>query len=73
MEPLSGVFEILNFETILPSVFLTRWGIFMGGGTAGGLWRHQQWSPSWILPRIRTQVKTGTNGDFFVLDMKNNT
>ena len=22
------------------------------------LWRHQQWSPSWILPRIKNQVKT---------------
>ena len=46
---------------------------FMGGGAAGGLWRHQQWSPSWILPRIRNQVKTARNGDFFVLEMKNNT
>ena len=50
---------------------------FMGGGAAGGLWRHQQWSPpwppSWILPRIRNQVKTTRNGDFFVVDMKNNT
>ena len=23
-----------------------------------GLWRHQQWSSSWILPRIKNQVKT---------------
>ena len=38
-----------------------------------GVWRHQQWSPSWILPRIRNQVKTGRNGGFFVLEMKNNT
>ena len=30
----------------------------MGGGATGGLIRHQQWSPSWILPRIRNQVKT---------------
>ena len=30
----------------------------MGSGAAGGLWYHQQWSPSWILPRIRNQVKT---------------
>ena len=29
----------------------------MGGGAAGGLRRHQQWSPSWILPGIRNQVK----------------
>ena len=41
---------------------------FMDGGTAGGLWRHHQWSPpwppSWILPRIRNQVKTARNGKF---------
>ena len=37
----------------------------MGGGAAGDLWRHQQWSPSWILPRIGNQVKTTRNGDFF--------
>ena len=40
----------------------------MGDGAAGGLWRHQQWSPSvppsWILPRIRNQVKTARNGNF---------
>ena len=29
----------------------------MGGGAAGGLWRHQQWSPTWIFPRSRNQVK----------------
>ena len=48
----------------------------MGGGAAGGLWRHQQWSlswpPSWILPRIRNQVKAARNS-IFVLYMKNNT
>ena len=38
-----------------------------------GLWRHQQWSPSWILSRIRNQAETAINDDFFVLDMKNNT
>ena len=36
-----------------------------GGDTAGGLWRHQQWSPSWILQKIRNMVKT--------VNMKNNT
>ena len=40
----------------------------MGGAAAGGLWRHQQWlpswPPSWILPRIRNQVKTARNGNF---------
>ena len=42
----------------------------------GGLWRHQQWSPSWvpswILPRIGNQDKTARNGNFFVLEMKYN-
>ena len=62
------------FETILPSVE-SLWttqqdeACFMGVGAAGGLWRHQQWSPSWILPRIRNQVKIAINGNFFVLDM----
>ena len=45
----------------------------MGGGASGGLSRHQQGSSSWILSRFRNQVKTGTHGDFLVLDMKNNT
>ena len=36
----------------------------MGGGTAGGLWRYQQWSPSWILTRTRNEVKTARNGNF---------
>ena len=39
----------------------------MGGGAAGGLWRHQQWQPSWILPRIKNQVKTARNGNFCAL------
>ena len=47
---------------------------FMGGGAAGGLWRNQQWTPSWppcwILPRIRNQVKCAINGDFFGLTWK---
>ena len=51
------------FETILPSVE-SLWsspqdeGPLMSGGADGGLWRHQKWSPSWILLRIRNQVKT---------------
>ena len=62
------------FETILRSVE-SLWTTqqdevcFMGVGAAGGLWHHQQWSPSWILPRIRNQVKIAINGNFFVLDM----
>ena len=52
-----------------PLIFLTRLQVyFIGGGAAGGLWRHQQWSPSWlpswILPRIRNQVKTVGNSNF---------
>ena len=44
---------------------LTRWYIyFMGGSAAGGLWRLQQWSPSWVLSRIRNQVKIMRNGKF---------
>ena len=31
---------------------------FVDEGAAGGLWRHQTWSSSWILSRIRNQVKT---------------
>ena len=33
----------------------------MGGGAAGGPWRHQQWSRSWILPPIRNQVNIAIN------------
>ena len=48
---------------------------YMGCGAAGDLWRHQQrspsWPPSWILPRIRNQVKTARNSIFFVLYMIN--
>ena len=57
MDPLPGVFDMLQyFETILPLVE-SLWPseqdevYFMGGGAAGGLWRHQQRSPSWS-PRI---------------------
>ena len=52
-----------------PLIFLTRLQVyFMGVGAAGGLWRHQQWSPSWLpswsLERIRNQVKTAGNSNF---------
>ena len=47
---------------------------FMGGGAAGGLWRHQQWSPSWppswILPSIRNQIKTTRNSNFMYFTSK---
>ena len=62
--PPPWVFDMLQyFETILPSVESLSSSLqdevyFMGGGAAGGLWRHQTLSPSWILSRIRNQVKT---------------
>ena len=72
----SQEFDMLQyFETILPLVE-SLWSssqddvYFMGGGAAGGLWRHQQWSPSWILPRIRNQVKTARNGNFLCFKWK---
>ena len=43
---------------------------FMCGGAAGGLWRHQQCWPSWIIPRIRNQVKIEINGNFWCLTRK---
>ena len=50
---------------------LNKMGVyFMSDGVTGGLWRHQQWSPSWILPRIRNQVKTAINGFSFCLTCK---
>ena len=52
-----------------PLIFLQDEVYFVGGSAAEG----QQWSPSWILPRFRNQVKTARNGDIFVLDMNNNT
>ena len=61
------VFDTLQyFETILPSVE-SLWSsledevYFMGGGAAGGLWRLQTWSPSWILLTIRNKVKGTEN------------
>ena len=48
-----------------PLIFLTRLQVyFIGGGAAGGPWRHQQWSPYWILPGSRNQVKTVGNSNF---------
>ena len=39
----------------------------MGGGAAGGPWRHQQWSLPWILPRIRNEINIAINVFFFFL------
>ena len=71
MEPLPRVFDMLQyFQTFLHSME-SLWSsqqdevCFMVGGTAGGLRRHQTWSLSWILPRIRNQVETARIGFFF--------
>ena len=53
-----------------PLIFLTRWGIYFGCWRCWSLWYHQQWSPSWILPRIRNQVKTARNGNFLCYTWK---
>ena len=72
MEPLPRVFDMLHFfETILPlveSLWSSQQGevYFMGGGAAGGPWRHQQWSSSWILPRIRNQVNIASYLFYFI-------
>ena len=57
------VFDMLQyFETILLSVE-SLWSslqvevYFMGGGAAGGLWRHQTWSPSWPPSWILSRIK----------------
>ena len=74
--PLPWVFDMLQYyETILPSVE-SLWSspqdevYFMGGGAAGGLWRHLTWSPPWILWRIRNQVKTVRIKNFLLLSCK---
>ena len=63
MEPPPKFLKMLQyFETILTLVE-SLWSsqqnevYFMGGGAAGGLWRHQQWSPSWILQKIKNKWK----------------
>ena len=56
---------------VSPSRFYTQApGNEVGGGAAGGLWRRQQWSPSYILPRIINQVKTARKGEFLCLTWK---
>ena len=52
-------------------IFSTTWGIFLGDGSVESLWRHQQWSPSLILPRSRNQV--WKNSNFLYLTWENNT
>ena len=80
IEPVLRIFDMLQLvfrnDFALSGkalIFSTRWGL-MGGGAARGLWRHQQWSPSWlssrILSRIRNQDKTARNGNFLCLTWK---
>ena len=62
------------FETILPSVESLWYCLqdrlcFMGGSAVWGQSRHQTWSPSWILSRVRKQVKTVRIDNFFALNM----
>ena len=62
-ETIPRVFDMLQyFEMILRSVESLWYSLqdkeyYVGGGTTGGLCRHQQWSPSWILPRIEIRLK----------------
>ena len=62
--------KLQYFETIFPLVEKQDDVYFRGGGAAGGLWRHQQWSPSSILPEIRSQVKTARNVIFLCFAWK---
>ena len=48
-----------------PLIFWTRWGIFYG---LWGCWR----PVTWILSRIRNQVKIAINGNFFAWHVKKN-
>ena len=74
------VFDLLQyFEMILPSVeslcsSLQDEVYFVDEGAAGGLWRHQTWPPfwplSWVLSKIRNQVKTVRINTFLRLTCK---
>ena len=76
--PPPWVFDMLQFfDTILPwmeSLGSSSLVYFMGGGAAGGLWRHQTWSPSWppswILSRFKNKVKTVRINNFLHLIWK---
>ena len=52
MEPLPRVLDILQYYEAILSSIENLWSplqdevYFIGGGAAGGLWRHQQWSLS---------------------------
>ena len=74
--PPQGFWSVAVFRKDFPSVEILWFSpqnlvYFMGGGAAGDLWRHQTWSPSpplsWILSRIRDQVRTVRINNFFEL------
>ena len=77
--PPPRVFDTLQyFETILPSVESLWYSpqdevYFIGDGAARGPMTSPKMVTILDLPRIRNQVKTARNGDFFVLEKKNNT
>ena len=70
---------IVVFRNDLPSVE-SLWSslqdqvYFTGGGAAGGLWRHQTWSPSWppscenanLVRTVRIIFLCSTRKDYFV-------
>ena len=68
-------FDMLGyFGRVLPSVE-SLWSLqdevyLMSGGAAGDLWRHQTWSPSWILSRIGNQAETVRMNIFLLLTCK---
>jgi len=61
MEPIPWVFDMLQyFKTIFPSVETLWFSLqdevdYIGGGTAGGLWCHQTWSPSRFYQELEIQ------------------
>ena len=57
-----------SLESLWPS--LQDEVYFIRGGTAGGLWPYQTWSPSIIFPRTGNQVKTATINNFLRLRSK---
>ena len=59
MDPLPLVSILPLVESLWPS--LQDEVYFMRGGTAGGLWRHQTWSPSCIFSRTAKSCKNSAN------------
>jgi len=74
MEALPRIFDMLQyFETILPSVESLS-SSQQDEDEWWRCWRHvtsatmvATFTPSWMLPRIRNQIKTGINGNVLCL------